>query len=214
MTAVARVTVALLLSLVVPAGPLVHPARAAETVSIEDTQGRLIWGKGSDARSPWSERNVWVEGTWLWSAHPVEAPSPIHLKGILLQLQSNILNLGELYVYQQLKDANKETLTRKQEEVRLRLRRHFDEGAIRVVRYAGGPGAWQAQVAYDLEAFETALGFRAFSAPPRPAEPTRLEQVIRTEQWWNRAWDWAWIATMGLAVGAVVLLVDATTNRR
>ncbi|MBM3258140.1 MAG: hypothetical protein FJY99_00150 [Candidatus Sericytochromatia bacterium] len=214
MTAVARVTVALLLSLVVPAGPTAHPARAAETVSIEDTQGRLIWGKGSDARSLWSERNVWIEGTWLWSAHPVEAPSPIHLKDILVQLQSNILRLGELFVYQQLKDADKDTLTRRQEDVRLRLRRHFDEGAIRVVRYAGGPGAWQAQVAYDLEAFETALGFRAFSAPPRPAEPTRFEQVIRSEQWWNRAWDWAWLATMGLAVGAVVLLVDATTNRR
>ena len=91
MTAVARVAVALLLSLVVPAGPMGHPARAAESVSIEDTQGRLIWGKGSDVRSPWSDRNVWIDGTWIWSAHPIDEPSKVHLQGILIHIQSTSL---------------------------------------------------------------------------------------------------------------------------
>lgn len=213
MNATVRRIATLLLAVLVPLGPVAGPAGAAGVVTIEDAEGRLLWGKGVQGHSPWSERSVWVEGEWIWSAAPIDAPDPQQLRFALPNLQDNILKVSDLFVYQQMKSGNKDTLVKEQEALRLRLRRHFDEGAVRAVRYAGGPGAWQVQVAYDLPAFESAIGFRAFSEAPRPVEPTQLEKVVAGERWWNRAWDMAWLATMGLAVTVAVLLVDATTRR-
>ncbi|MEB3300014.1 MAG: hypothetical protein VKO21_11085 [Candidatus Sericytochromatia bacterium] len=185
---------------------------ATEQVWLEDGGGRELAERPSGSTSPWSERTVWWDGTWLWSAYPVPEPEAAAIRNILPNLQDNIIKLGIIAINQHDPSTISDTHKTSHDEIILRLRRHFDEGAIRQVRYAGGPGAWQAQVAYDVRAFEDALGFRALTSPPRPQAPDAREEAAREEQRWKLIWEGLWLGTVAATMGLVILIVDATVK--
>ena len=202
----------LLQPLLLPVLPIL-PGRAADETWLEDGLGRVIAGRSAD-ETPWADRVLWAEDRFLWCAVPVASPSRMELGLAARKAQDKLLSFSDLVIYRHMTGSASASIATEQDAARLRLRRHFDEGAIRQVRWAGGADrGWQAQLAYDLDAGEGALGFRVFSPTPRVPEPTALERAEREDRWWQGFWEGTWIVTTGILLAAAGLLVDAAVTR-